>query len=32
MEELIALESKYCANNYAPLPVVLHSGASATST
>ena len=29
MEELIALESKYCANNYAPLPVVLHSGAGA---
>jgi ornithine--oxo-acid transaminase len=29
MEELIALESKYCADNYAPLPVVLHSGAGA---
>ena len=29
MEQLIALEKKYCANNYAPLPVVLHSGAGA---
>ncbi|MDB5759280.1 MAG: rocD [Burkholderia sp.] len=29
MEQLIALERKYCADNYAPLPVVLHSGAGA---
>jgi ornithine--oxo-acid transaminase len=29
MEPLIALERKYCADNYAPLPVVLHSGAGA---
>ncbi|MET0961463.1 MAG: ornithine--oxo-acid transaminase [Noviherbaspirillum sp.] len=29
MEPLIALERKYCAENYAPLPVVLHSGAGA---
>jgi len=29
MEQLIALEKRYCAENYAPLPVVLHSGAGA---
>lgn len=29
MEQLIALERTYCADNYAPLPVVLHSGAGA---
>lgn len=29
MEPLIALERKYCAENYAPLPVVLHSGSGA---
>ena len=29
MEQLIALERRYCAENYAPLPVVLHSGAGA---
>lgn len=29
MEQLIALEKQYCADNYAPLPVVLHSGAGA---
>jgi len=29
MEQLIALEKQYCAENYAPLPVVLHSGAGA---
>jgi ornithine--oxo-acid transaminase len=29
MEPLIALEKKYCAENYAPLPVVLHSGSGA---
>ncbi|MFL6716840.1 MAG: ornithine--oxo-acid transaminase [Burkholderiaceae bacterium] len=27
MENLIALEKRFCAENYAPLPVVLHSGA-----
>lgn len=29
MEQSIAIERKYCADNYAPLPVVLHSGAGA---
>jgi ornithine--oxo-acid transaminase len=29
MEQSIALERKFCADNYAPLPVVLHSGAGA---
>jgi ornithine--oxo-acid transaminase len=29
MEQLIALEKRYCAENYAPLPVVLHSGVGA---
>ena len=29
MEPLIALERKYCAENYAPLPVVLHRGSGA---
>jgi ornithine--oxo-acid transaminase len=29
MEQLIALERRYCADNYAPLPVVLHSGTGA---
>ncbi|MBK4737170.1 ornithine--oxo-acid transaminase [Noviherbaspirillum pedocola] len=29
MESLIELESRYCAANYHPLPVVLHSGAGA---
>ncbi len=29
MEKSIAIERKYCADNYAPLPVVLHGGAGA---
>lgn len=29
MEQLIALEKRYCAENYAPFPVVLHSGSGA---
>jgi ornithine--oxo-acid transaminase len=29
MESLIDLETRYCADNYRPLPVVLHSGAGA---